>query len=112
LERENGMRARNSIQELMLLVLMSALALGLLRIRWGLIFALIAGGVVGCGLAPFHACREMHKLNGELSRSGVATRTRALLVAQSYLLVWAAWYFAGVLVALAGVAVWWLFRLH
>jgi hypothetical protein len=106
------MRARTSIQELMLLVLACAVALALLRIRWGLIFALIAGGVVGCGLAPLYACRAMHKLSGKLSRTGTTTRTRSLLVAQSYVLVWAAWYFAGVLVALAGVAAWWLLRLH
>ncbi|MGC8638509.1 MAG: hypothetical protein ACP5XB_01380 [Isosphaeraceae bacterium] len=106
------MRVRNSIQELMLLVLASAVALALLRIRWGLIFALIAGGIVGCGLAPFYANRAMHKLSGELARSGVATRTRSLLVAQSYVLVWAAWYFTGVLVALAGAGAWWLLRIH
>ena len=106
------MRARTSIQELMLLVLACAVALALLRIRWGLIFALIAGGVVDCGLAPFYANRAMHKISAELARSGVSTRSRSLLVAQSYVLVWAAWYFAGVLVALAGVAVWWLLRFH
>ena len=50
----------------MLLVLVSAVALALLRIRWGLIFALIAGGVVGCGLAPLYACREMRKQSSEL----------------------------------------------
>ncbi len=105
------MRARTSIRELMLLVLVTAVALGLLRIRWGLIFALIAGGVVGCGLAPVYACREMRRQSGVLSRSGVSTRTRAILVAQSYVLVWAAWYFVGVLVALAGAAAWWLLRL-
>ena len=40
----------------------------------------------------------------------LATRTRSLLVAQSYVLVWAAWYFAGILVALAGVLAWWILR--
>ncbi len=97
----------------MLLILAIGLSLGILRIRWGLIFALMAGGVVGCGLAPWFACREMRKLDTELSRRReLATRTRALLVAQSYVLVWAAWYFAGVLVALAGAATWWLLRPH
>ena len=105
------MRFCGSIRELMLLVLAIGLALGLLRIRWGLIFALMAGGVVGCGLAPWYACREMHRLQDSLERKeGLATRTRALLLAQSYVLVWAAWYFAGVLVASAGIAVWWFLR--
>lgn len=95
----------------MLLILVIGVALGLLRIRWGLIFALMAGGVIGCGLAPWYACREMHKIESELSRDrDMATRTRALLVAQSYVLVWAAWYFAGILVALAGIAAWWVLR--
>ena len=100
-----------SVRELMLLILAIGLALGLLRIRWGLIFALMAGGVVGCGLAPWYACREMHRLQESLARKeGLATRTRSLLLAQSYVLVWAAWYFAGVLVASAGIAVWWFLR--
>ena len=104
-------RLRWSIRELMLLILVIGVSLGLLRIRWGLIFALMAGGVVGCGLAPWYACREMHKLDAELAGDrAIATRTRSLLVAQSYVLVWAAWYFAGVLVALAGVAAWWVLR--
>ena len=95
----------------MLLVLMIGVSLGLLRIRWGLIFALMAGGVIGCGLAPWFACREMHKLDIELSRDrALTTRSRSLQVAQSYVLVWAAWYFAGILVALAGVAAWWVLR--
>jgi hypothetical protein len=105
------MRFRWTIGQLMVLILVVGLVLGLLRIRWGLIFALMAGGVVGCGLAPWYACRGMRKLEGELSRNpDLATRTRALLVAQAYILIWAAWYFAGVVVALAGVAAWWLLR--
>jgi hypothetical protein len=105
------MRFRWSIRELMLLILAIGVSLGLLRFRWGLIFALMAGGVVGCGMAPWYACREMRKLDDELSRDReLATRTRSLLVAQSYILVWAAWYFAGVLVALAGVLTWWVLR--
>ena len=107
------MRLRWTIRELMVVILVIGLSLGLLRIRWGLIFALMAGGVVGCGLAPWYACREMHKLDGELSRNRqMDIRTRSLLVAQSYVLVWAAWYFAGVLVALAGGTAWWLLRPH
>ena len=71
----------------------------------------MAGGVIGCGLAPWCAYREMHKLDSELARDrAMATRTRALLVAQSYVLVWAAWYFAGILVAVAGIAAWWVLR--
>src|SRR3954464_2010408 len=106
------MRFRWTIRELMFLILGIGVSLALLRIRWGLIFALMAGGVVGCGLAPWYACREMRKLDLELARDPqLATRTRSLLVAQSYVLVWAAWYFAGVLVALAGVLVWWVLGL-
>jgi len=106
-----GIRFRWTIRELMLLIMMIGISLALLRIRWGLIFALMAGGVIGCGLAPWYACREMHKLDLELSRDrAMATRTRSLLVAQSYVLVWTAWYFAGILVALAGVAAWWVLR--
>ena len=106
------MRLRWTIRELMVLILVIGLSLGLLRIRWGIILAVIAGGVVGCGLAPWYACREMHKLESELSRKDLAFRTRSLLVAQSYVLVWATWYFAGVLVALTGVTAWWLMRLY
>ena len=107
------MRFRWTIRELMVLILVIGLSLGLLRIRWGLIFALMAGGVVGCGLAPWHACREMHRLEVELARDRqMDIRTRSLLVAQSYVLVWAAWYFAGVLVALTGATVWWLLRTY
>ena len=104
---------RWSIRDHLLVVLLSGVVLALLRERWGVIFALMAGGVIGCGLAPYHACREMRRLEGRLS--AVATlppRTRAQLVAQSYLLVWAAWYFAGVMVALVGVAAWWVFQNH
>jgi hypothetical protein len=108
-----GIRFRWKIRELMVLILVIGLSMGLLRIRWGLIFALMAGGVVGCGLAPWYACREMHRLDRELSRDRLLTsRTRSLQVAQSYVLVWAAWYFAGVLVTLTGVGAWWLMRPH
>src|SRR4051794_31927574 len=105
------MRFGWTIRELMLLILAIAVSLALLRFRWGLIFALMAGGVVGCGLAPWYACREMRKLDGELARDRqLATRSRSLLLAQSYVLVWAAWYFAGILVASAGALTWWLLR--
>lgn len=107
----SGPRLRWSIRELMLFILLVGVALGLLRVRWGLIFALMAGGVVGCGLAPWHAVHAMRKLDGELSaRSDLTSRARAVLVAQSYVFVWAAWYFGGVLVALAGIAAWWALR--
>jgi len=104
------MRFGWTIRELMLLILAIGVSLALLRFRWGLIFALMAGGVVGCGVAPWYACREMRKLDAELADRQLATRTRSLLVAQSYVLVWAAWYFAGILVALAGVLAWWILR--
>lgn len=97
----------------MLLILVVGLSLGTLRIRWGLIFALMAGGLIGCGLAPWYACREMRKLDRALSADRtLATHTRSLLLAQSYVLVWAAWYFAGVLVAAAGVGCWWVLAPH
>jgi hypothetical protein len=106
------MRLRWTIRELMLLVLAVSVSLTLLRVRWGLIFAVMAGGVVGCGLAPWHACRQMRKFEGELdSREHLTTSTRSVLVAQSFFLVWSAWYFAGVMVALGGVAIWWLLNL-
>ena len=47
-----GMRLRWTIRELMVVILVIGLSMGLLRIRWGIIFALMAGGVVGCGLVP------------------------------------------------------------
>lgn len=107
----SGPRLRWTIRELMLIVLLIGVALGVLRVRWGLIFALMAGGVVGCGLAPWHAVHAMRKLDAELTaRPDLRPRDRALLVAQSYVFVWAAWYFAGILVALAGIAAWWLLR--
>jgi hypothetical protein len=106
-----GIRIRWTIRELMLLILGVGVALAVLRVRWGIIFALMAGGAVGCGLAPWHACREMRKLDETLARNqALPTRTRSRLLAESYVLVWAAWYFAGVLVALAGVASWWILR--
>ncbi len=105
------MRWRCTIRELMSLIFVIGLILGVLRVRWGIIFAILAGGVVGCGLAPWYACREMWKLSLALGRDQrFDARTRARLIAQSYVLVWAAWYFAGVLVALVGVMVWWLMR--
>ena len=108
-----GMRFRWTIRELMVVILVIGLSLGLLRIRWGIIFAVMAGGVVGCGFAPWYACREMHRLESELSRNRqMDIRTRSLQVAQSYVLVWAAWYFTGVLVALTGGTAWWLMRPH
>jgi hypothetical protein len=53
----------------------------------------------------------VHKLDREVSRNrALAIRRRAPLAAHSYVLVRAAWYFTGVLVALAAVATWWLLR--
>lgn len=109
LPQRTSFRLRWTLGELMLGILLIGLTLALLRIRWGLIFALMAGGVVGCGMAPWHAVRAMRKLDGELAtRPDVDPRVKATLVAQSYVFVWAAWYFAGVLVALTGAATWWL----
>jgi hypothetical protein len=83
-----------------------ALALGLLRSSLGQVFALMAGGVVGCGLAPLFACRGMRTFDRELGdrpASDPLVRQRARLLALSYVLIWAAWFLAGVAVAGVGL---------
>jgi hypothetical protein len=104
------MPSRWSVGGLMRVVLAIGLALGLLRSPLGPIVALAAGGVVGCGLAPWFACRGMRKLDRELSHaqgdappSSPQARHRASLVAQSYVLIWAGWFLAGVAVAAIGL---------
>jgi hypothetical protein len=104
------MPSRWSVGGLMLLVLAIGLALGLLRSPLGPIVALAAGGVIGCGLAPWFACRGMRKLDRELAHargdappSSPQARHRASLVAQSYVLIWAGWFLAGVAVAAIGL---------
>jgi hypothetical protein len=99
-----------TVGRLMRLVLAVAVALGVLRSPLGEIAALIAGGVVGCGLAPWFACRGMHSLDralcrvrGPLSPLDPLARRRASLLAQSYILIWTAWFFAGVVVAATGM---------
>lgn len=112
------MRSRRwTVGQLMLAVLAVGLALGLLKSEIGEIVALAAGGVVGCGLAPWFACRGMRKLDRELARTlgdlsplDPLSRRRASLVAQSYVLIWAAWFFAGVVVAITALGVSWQLR--
>ena len=90
----------------MRLVAACGVALGLLRSPLGEVFALMAGGVVGCGLAPLFACRGMGTLARELGdrpETDPMVRRRAQLLAQAYVLIWAAWFFAGVVVAAAGI---------
>src|SRR3954469_8420069 len=96
--REIPVHSRWTVGRLMLLILAVGVALGLLRSSLGEVFALMAGGVVGCGLAPWFACRGMRKLDHELAQtlgdpppSSPAVHYRALLVAQSYVLIWAGW---------------------
>lgn len=108
---------RGTIGWWMLAVLTAGLALGLLRSEAGDIVALAAGGVVGCGLAPWFACRGMRKLDRELAeaigdRSPLhpLSRRRASLVAQSYVLIWVAWFLAGVMVAVAALWLSWQLR--
>jgi hypothetical protein len=100
-------RSRWTIGGLVRLVAACGVALGLLRSPLGEVFALMAGGAVGCGLAPLFACRGMGRLDralGERPESDPLARHRARLLAQSYVLIWAAWFFAGVAVAAVGVA--------
>ncbi len=100
----------------MLAVAAVGVALGALRSALGPVFALAAGGVIGCGLAPWLACRGMRTLDrelierdGPLPRNDPRQRDRATLLAESYVLIWAAWYLAGVVVAAMGVALaYWL----
>jgi hypothetical protein len=95
----------------MLAVACIGLALGLLRTRIGVVFALMAGGVVGCGLAPLFACRGMRRLDQELKprlaglpRSDPRVLRYPTLLAQSYVLIWAGWFLAGIVVAALGIA--------
>jgi hypothetical protein len=111
------MSSRWTVGGLMRVVLAISLALGLLRSPLGPIVALAAGGVVGCGLAPWFACRGMRKLDRELAHaqgdahpSSPQARHRASLVAQSYVLIWAGWFLAGVAVAAIGLLVHHLLR--
>src|SRR4051794_11605290 len=104
------MSSRWTVGQLMMAVLAVGLALGLLRSPLGGIASLAAGGVIGCGLAPRLACRGMRKLDRELAQalgdappSSPLTRHRASLVAQSYVLIWAGWFFTGVAVAAVGL---------
>src|SRR5262249_45799213 len=60
-------RTRWTIARLMAAVLAAATALGLLRSSEGRLFALLAGAVVGCYLAPVFAHRGMRKLDRELA---------------------------------------------
>ena len=63
------MPSRWTVGGLMWVVLAIGLALGLLRSPLGPIIALAAGGVIGCGLAPWFACRGMRKLDRELAQA-------------------------------------------
>jgi len=106
------MRARWTIARLMLVVTAIGVALGLLRSAHGSVFALGAGCVVGCYLAPAFAHRGMRKLDAELAvrlaglpRTDPRVRRRPTLVAQAYVLIWFAWFFAGVVVAMIGLAI-------
>src|SRR4051794_26995323 len=90
---------RWTIGHLMRAVACVGVSLGLLRSRLGEVFALAAGGVVGCGLAPLFACRGMRRLDRELGRqlaglprSDPRVLHRATLLAQSYVLIWAGWF--------------------
>jgi hypothetical protein len=99
-------RPRWTVGGLVRLVAACGVALGMLRSPLGEVFALMAGGVVGCGLAPLFACRGMRTLDralGERPESDPLARHRPRLLAQSYVLIWAAWFFAGVAVAAVGV---------
>jgi hypothetical protein len=99
-------RPRWTVGGLVWLVAACGAALGLLRSPLGEVFALMAGGVVGCGLAPLFACRGMRRLEralGERPETDPLARHRARVLAQSYVLIWAAWFFAGVVVAAVGV---------
>lgn len=104
--------ARWTIGRLMLAVGACGVVLGLLRGPQGRVFALIAGGVVGCGLSPLFACRGMRKLDRELAdrlvglpRSDPRVLRRPTLLAQAYVLIWFAWFLVGVVVAATGLAV-------
>ena len=104
------MPSRWTVGGLMRVVLAVGLALGLLRSPLGPIVSLAAGGVIGCGLAPWFACRGMRKLDRELTQaqgdappSSPLARHRASIVAQSYVLIWAGWFLAGVAVAALGL---------
>jgi hypothetical protein len=94
----------------MFAVVSVAVGLGLLRTSHGPVFALGAGCVVGCYLAPAFAHRGMRKLDGELEvrlsglpRTDPRVRRRPTLLAQAYVLIWFAWFFAGVVVAAMGL---------
>lgn len=98
-------RPRWTLGKLMLLIAAVAATLGALRSELGEVFALIAGGVIGCGLAPWFASRGMRRLEADLERDRpeLSSSERASIKAQAYLLILVAWMFAGVVVAAAAI---------
>jgi hypothetical protein len=105
------MHRRWTVGRWMLVVAGVGLELGLLRTRLGKVFALMAGGVVGCGLAPLFACRGMRRLDEELRprlaglpRNDPRVLRHPTLLAQSYVLIWAGWFLAGTVIAALGLA--------
>lgn len=88
---------------LLRLVAACAVALGVLRSPLGEVAALAAGGVVGCGLAPYYACRGLRRIEAGPARFAPRD-ARPMMLAESYVLTWAAWFLAGVVVAAGGVA--------
>lgn len=99
---------RWTISKLMLAVLAVAVALGLLRTSEGPLFALWAGCVVGCYLAPLFAHRGMKKLDRDLAGlppDDSRALRRPTLLAQAYVLILFGWMFAGLVTAAVGMVV-------
>ena len=93
-------------------VALTAITLGLLRSELGEVFALITGGLIGCGLAPWLALRGMKRVEAVLAPKSSApahrlshsrTPFKISRVAQTFLLIFWAWFAVAVFVGVIGV---------
>ncbi len=107
----NKPRSHWTLGHLMSLVAVVAISLGLLRSELGEIWALIAAGIIGCGLAPWLALRGMREIEREqptkiTNHQGARpnpTMPRVSHLAQAFLWIWTAWFSAGVVLGILGV---------
>lgn len=83
------------------------LMLGLLRSELGVVFSLVASGIVGCGFGPWLAYRSMKRMESvsaaEADRVKHPGAYSTTLLAQSFLFSLAAWFVAAAIIGVVGV---------